>query len=53
MLNKEKTDSVLGHKVNEYLTYKGVQTPFAENYNFNNEQKIIEVAGLFEEITVY
>lgn len=50
MLNKEKTDAILGHKINEYLIKKGVQTPFADTYNFNNEEKIIEVAGLFAEI---
>lgn len=50
MLNKDKTDPVLGHKVNDYLTLKGVQTPFASTYNFNNNEKIIEVSGLFEEI---
>lgn len=50
MLNKDKTDPILGHEVNKYLTLKGVQTPYASIYNFNNEEKIIEVAGLFEEI---
>ena len=50
MLDKSKIDSELGHKVNQYLIEKGVQTPFASTYNFNNDQKIIEVAGLFEEI---
>lgn len=50
MLDKTKIDSELGHKVNNYLIEKGVQTPFADTYNFNDDEKIIEVAGLFAEI---
>jgi len=50
MLDKTKTDPILGRKVNAYLKEKGVQTPFSSYYEFDTEKKIVEVAGLFEEI---
>lgn len=43
-----KTDHVLGAKVNEYLTMKGINTPMVVN-NLSDEQKIKEVERLTKE----
>ena len=49
MLDKTKTDGVLGKQVNSYLVKKGVQTPMTPN-NLSDNDKISDIKQSFESI---
>jgi len=51
MLDKTKTDGILGKKVNKYLLEKGVETPLINNWHFStDEYKIEQISKSFENI---
>ena len=49
-LDVNKTDSVLGQKVSDYLKSKGVQTPSLEKFHIDKDQTRVDIQNAFKTI---